>query len=423
MATENAKAIFDRLASPFARCFNSRFAGWGQGEKILFLMLALNLAYSIWVCLVYFLNNFARSYQGGELLISWQGGLLRRGLIGSVLSLLADWPYMPEATVLFMSAAYAACLIGGGKILFALAERPWAILLLGAPAMLPFFCYKTGVLKKDIFFIAAVCGMMAVAAARRKKGWGMGRACALMSLLFALSLLIHELTLMFLGFPLALALVASPTAREKWRALAFFAILAAAGALFVFVFSGTPEQREIIIEFWRARFPDLNASAIEAIGYGLTDREAHHYIFPYLANPSLRASVAKAAILAALPLAGFWRSHAVNRRAASLAGAKAALFFWAQAIVALLAVALIMNDAGRIISFFSIFIAAFGLAVIWLSDSDPSLIKGPSLNLDNRAVFVLACAYLFCWKVESWVPLSSKTWLSLQYWQSTLLGG
>lgn len=410
--------------SGLGQYLNAQFESWKEGEKILFLLLILNILYSLWVACSHVLRYFPTTYAAGEMLISYSAGMLRRGLLGTVLSFFADSPWLPVFAVCLMLALYLGFIFCAAKFLFRYLERFWAIVLLGAPSIFMFFGYsQEEFLRKDIIIMVAICAMLLVIVRARRQEWWLGTILFVLTLIYAPAFLIHELSLMFLGFPLALLFGTSKKEGEKVWIAVYAVLIACASLLFAFKFSGTAEQREIIIAFWKSYFPDLKTSAMENIGSGLANRDAAHYSLAYFKVYTLRLSIIKGWLLSLLPIAGFWYHYSINLKLKRLCGLWGAVLFMAQALLAWLAVIIIMNDMGRIIAFFSILLVSSGLAILALSPIQDTERKALLPDLNNYWVFILTAVYLYCWKLEQWVPLSAQTYFSPQFWQSRLLFG
>lgn len=417
-------SLLKKYSHGFYSFYEGKFSGWKQGEKILFIFLLFNIVYSFWVCVSHALRYFSTTYVAGELFISYAGGLVRRGLAGTILSFFADSACMPACLIFIMLTVYLAFIICIGKILFRQLERFWAIILLGSPGIFLFMGYgKENFLRKDILIVSAICAMLLVIVRAREKGWRLANIFLLLTTLYLPAFLIHELSLMFMGFPLSLLFATGRNGREKILIIVYALLLAGVSLLFIFNFSGTVEQGKSILDFWKNYFPDLKTSAIEYIGSGLTSRGYEHYSYSYFKVFSLRISIIKSWLLTFLPIVGFWYRYDINTKLLRLGHRVGLGLFMSQGLVAFLTVLLIMNDIGRINAFFSIILVASGLAVLKLSPTPADVRKGPLPDLNNYLVFILGAAYLYCWKIEAWVPLTAKTFLTPQFWQQYLLLG
>lgn len=400
-------------------------ADWSQAEKTVFFFVCLNIAYSIYSSSRIFYKVFPNSYGWTELFVSYEGGVIRRGLLGSILSIFAGQEYFRFAVTAIVTAIWILWLLCVAKLLFRYLERFWAIILLGAPGLFVSSCYNLDPAKKELFIEIGFFLIFFLIASAKKHSFGIAKVLCYITVIYVPVFLTHELALFFITLPACILLGIYKTAKNKLTILIYFSLLIAGSVIFAFIFKGNFEQRDIILHFWQHFYPELElGGAIKFIGYGLFDRTLYNYSLPYIIDDSLRTSIIQGWILTLLPIIAFWYRYNLNKASIILLGKFWTISIYCIYIFMTITIVIIMNDFGRIISITGIIILLSEMCIIstYKNTYGEITIKNcfiPQLN--NYICFSLSLLYLFSWKICQYVPLSANSYLDIQFWQKKLM--
>jgi hypothetical protein len=280
---------------------------WARGLSLFFAVLFLVGVVAIWGR---YPDEF---YSWTELLISYAGGFMRRGLLGEM-----AWQARSVVEPRLLLSVLVWCAYTGVAIWFVrlVMGRPSlsSLMFLFSPALLllPLYDFEAFA-RKDAFIVLAFC--LSISAARRFSSI----ALALLATFFAFSVagLIHELAYFYL--PLALV----PCALRLYRVHGTRAIMLLAGATLVYliamiglamIFRGQVAQGEAIIAAWRQLDPGAFsewAGAFGFIGNGLGEGLALQSFF--LGRFQAWGGYIVAFFLALLPLFMYLPGRALER--------------------------------------------------------------------------------------------------------------
>lgn len=213
-----------------------------------------------------FWNGYPNSYVWSELLISYGGGLVRRGLLGELAYLLTPWLSAQASLtaffiVLYIVVALRIILLASRNLTFG------SLLFLLSPAALLFPLNDIAAFgRKDVVIIAAF--LLSLWLIERLRSPTL--AFVLTLLIYAPVALIHELGIVYMFAAVAFLLHTSGRDRSSgWTAgiVAVTFVYFAADIAFAVVFKGDAGVQERMIAAWRAIVP----GAFEPL-------EAAHYL-------------------------------------------------------------------------------------------------------------------------------------------------
>jgi len=337
------------------------------------------------------LQKFPINYSWSDLLLSYRGGFIRRGLLGEIayqLSPLISAKY-------FLAGAAIAChftVIAWLVLLSARTRTTIGLMFLLSPGTLLFSVYDPVVFGRKDFIIIAAFGLSAFIISRFSRN----TALALLLLTYAISGLIIETA--WLYFPLALSLLLiAHNGANRWQIIAgaIGAIFLAAciGLMFIFNHSLTyigefSATQRAIVESWQAIYPDayLERGAEQYLGFPARDgfwmAVGHHL------NP-----VSIAAFITAFALANIPALMATADRPAMPASLLTRLAAGA-GLIAMLSTFAAGADWGRYISSFAIH--AFAFAILTRSSTKDT----PKAKWPIIASVLLVALYATTWEVK-----------------------
>lgn len=385
--------------------------------------------YNIICISIYYYHVFPAYYNWTEIFISYEGGVVRRGLVGTILSSFAginNFQLYVITSYLLVYFLWYAFII---KNMFSVFSKSWCLILLGSPAIFAFFYQSAGAFfRKDIFVEIGFALLFYFYYKFSSAYKSCKKALAITLLIYIPCFLIHELMLFYIWLPYFFLVSIYKARKEEIYISLFFALLALASLLFVFSFSGTQEQGIKITDFWNNYYPEVKAydsSAIKFLGLSLWDKPDYCNILPYLQNKAT-GSIIKACILAFFPILLLYINYNFHKISNKLFGRSHVILFYVITILSFSAIFIVMNDVGRILSMFSIYLVCYLIFFIKLYKASFNLNvcdNKLSFSLSNPLYFVLSIIYLFSWCVCHWIPLDADSWLSIQIWQNHFLYG
>lgn len=341
-----------------------------------------------------FWDGFPSSYVWTELLISYEGGFIRRGLIGEIAYLLH--PFLSAQVllsavffVLYVAVAVRVILLAVGNLNFP------SLLFVLSPVALSFpFNDVEAYGRKDVVIIAAF--LLALALVKRLRTPTQGLVAVLA--IYVLVSFVHEMAVLYL--PLAVAFLLHTSARDTGRrwtlgALAAMFITSAVVVGASVLFHGNAAIEIDMVAAWQERLPGAYEPlhAADYISEGI-DNTLVSILGQVLALVTL-AGFALCAFLGAIPVVAYalerppqLAADPVRRRALALAA------------VAMGAIFLIGADWGRFIHLFwmhaFIFLASIGSAKA--NDAPP--IPAPRTDLKSFMYLVaLLVLYALAWRM------------------------
>ncbi|SFZ81162.1 hypothetical protein SAMN02983003_0348 [Devosia enhydra] len=233
---------------------------WALGLSIFFALLFLVGAIAVWHR---FPDEF---YSWTELMLSYAGGFMRRGLLGELAWQLRHVISPQLLLTALVWLAHTAVAIWFVRLVLG---RPGlaSLMFLFSPALLllPLYDFEAFA-RKDAFIVLAVC--LSISAARHVRALGL--AIALIILAFTIAGLIHELAFFYMPLalvPIALRLHHTRGPRALWPLALGTAAYLALMLGFSIVFKGDAGDGALMIETWRQLYPGAFSEWPGAFGF------------------------------------------------------------------------------------------------------------------------------------------------------------
>ena len=355
---------------------------------------------------------FPNMYTWEELFINYEGGFIRRGLIGQML-LLADRviPIPICYLVLYVVSFYAFLYFSHKKLSSAFDPIVVTFLFISPVIFLLPVTDRYVFARKDLFIeIILLCITQVCITCLAKKNSSLYKNTFLISILFILGMLIHEMTIFY--FPLFAVLLGVAYAREKkvFQWLCITGVLFSISLLFVVIFSGDADMREAICASWRQNHPELTCKrALRFIGVSFYDNAK--ISFGHHMNPITMGSVVLGFLLSALPVFFLWKAYRPREAIRGLLSSSLALrlSFWPAAFAPFI-LSSFANDFGRHVSVALLSYLFFLYAVVsvrpqpaapWLNKLKEALFASPRLRC---AAYLFAIAYGLGWRMLAHQP-------------------
>lgn len=261
------------------------------------------LAYAAWsVAHDWRILNFPNNYAWGELLIGYQAGFIRRGLLGQILWLLEPYIDIRVFTLVLVTVVFL-CLIAIGymQCRAAFGRLPAALFLIW-PSYFLFIANDAGAfLRRDsLVDLIILLATAAIARAWRRKS-PLFPAASLFAGLFCLSCLLYEGAIFYWPLPCALLGLLFWRAGRPFLWFAFTLALFSAALLHAMLFPGTAEMGRAIYSAWQSVIPNFTyEGGIQFLGGSLAG--SARAVQRHLANFVTMASFAGGLFLTLLPM-------------------------------------------------------------------------------------------------------------------------
>lgn len=262
------------------------------------------IVYSILLLIrCYALHNFPNGYTWGELFINYQGGFVRRGLIGELLyqcqaHISARW-----LALLSFSAIYFFTVFYAYKMLTACFDKLTVILVFATPAFFLFYITDTVVfMRKDMVIILLLLITTRVTVRAFRHEGGLILPASIFALCFALAVLCHEIAIFYFPLPAMLLVARFARGGKTWICLALIAALYACALFMILQYPGTYAARDAIYASWRAYLPNFSElGGLQYIGQSINDPKLLPLTRAYHSDAVIMRSVAAALFLSLLP--------------------------------------------------------------------------------------------------------------------------
>jgi hypothetical protein len=368
---------------------------WSRGQWGLFALLAVASFYLVWLGADTFWHLYPYSYVWSEALLSYQGGFVRRGLLGELAYQAAPWVHPRRLVVYLTGLLYIAVFLRVIALVIGRLNLP-AILFLLSPIGLIFpLLDKFAFGRKDVILLAGF--LLSLALIRWLRRWPFAGLLAAMAI-FLVTGLTHETAWAY--FPLAVAYAVHMAARDRapgcvWGMAAASAGYMLAMLVLIYLIRGNPEASVGIMAAWNAFEPDLYSGSGGAAGYlGADLGGAWNSVVSNLRSWQPWVGYGLAAFLGFAVIAAYTRRvRPLWRR--DLAG-RASL---AIAALALLAPLLLAADWGRYV-----YMACLQVFVVVASmDHAPDDAPADRARLPLALAIALVLTYSATWRVVHWV--------------------
>lgn len=227
-------------------------------------LLILSFILKFWEYILWFLDgniNFD-SFELTEFLINYQGGFVRRGLVGEILYLL--YPLCDHLDIRFWVSIFCFIIFFAVVSFFLIGfhRKRYCWWILFSPLLLNFPYY---LIRKDFLmyglFISSICCLRKASPSLKAK--------ILATILMIIALLIHE-PVIFWGMPIFILLMWS--FRKDKVANRLLIALSLATFVLLVIFKGTPETASLITDSWNSIIPGSPVihhphNAIGALGW------------------------------------------------------------------------------------------------------------------------------------------------------------
>ena len=370
------------------------------------IYLAIITALALYAAVVLY-QYFPNMYTWEELFVNYEGGFIRRGLIGQVLFLANRFvPISISYLLLYFVLFYAFLYVSYQKLTGIFDPIVVACIFISPVIFLLPVTDRYVFGRKDLFIeILLLCIAQVCITCLTKDKAHLYKNTFLISILFMTGMLIHEMMIFY--FPLFAVLLGVAYARQKkisqW--------LCITGALFVVtlllavVFSGDADMREAICASWRQSYPELTCQrALRFIGISLGDNTAAS--FQHHMNWITAGSVFLGVVLSAMPLLFLWRAYRPYTAVRELFSSSLVLQLALWPAVFTPCLLLVMTiDYGRVISITFLSYLFFLYAVVsvrpqtaapWLNTLKEALSTSPRLRY---AAYLFAIVYGLCWRM------------------------
>lgn len=372
--------------------------------------------------------SFPNDYVWGELLIGYQAGFIRRGLLGQILWLLEPYVNIRFFALVLLTVIFL-CLIAVGymQCLAAFGKLPAALFLLW-PSYFLFIAQDAGAfLRRDsLVDLIILLATLAIAEAWRRKS-PLFPVSSLFAALFCLSCLLFEGAVFYWPLPCVLLGLLFWRAGHTFLWLAFSFILFSAALLYAFLFPGTEEMGRAIYSAWQSVIPDFTyAGGMQFLGRSIADsaQATHHHLTNFVTLASFLGGL----FLTLLPLLALLLAFPL------LDVCKKLFRGWRLPILVLAflspcAICAIVDDYGRRLSMLALNWLFFFIAIQNIEPSFPRAWLKRLERLISRSVkWRLAAILVLTLMATSWTLLSyAKTgnsyllWSGLPVWAYTYL--
>jgi hypothetical protein len=297
-------------------------------------------------------QNFPNAYTWEELFINYEGGFVRRGLMGQVLFMVDSVVPVQIFYLLIYAAIFCSFLYISYKKLSKVFDSTVVAFFFISPVIFLLPVTDRHVFaRKDLFVeIILLCIAQICIHCLNKEKVSLYKNTLMISILFVIGMLIHEMTLFY--FPMFVVLLGVAYARQKkilqWLILTGALLLAM--LLLVVVFSGNADMREAICVSWAQRYPELTCQrALRHIGVSLYDNTMiafrHHMHWVTMLSFFIGAA------LSVMPFIFLWKAYRPYQTIQTLFSISPVLrlAFW-PALLAPFVLLVIISDYGRSIS-------------------------------------------------------------------------
>ena len=216
---------------------------------------------------VLFFMHYPESYTWTELFINYEGGFIRRGLIGEIIYLLSFFIDTKFAVLLiflpiyFLFVNYSVKLFKRGLDFYSF------LIIIISPGLLFFFTQDRDMLcRKDIFFETGFIMQFLILSSNTK----FVKTLISIILIHIFCLLVHESTIFYSILPFSILLEKAYSEKRFLYCLSVLFVIYIASVWYIFSFSGNIFQKELIIASWSKYFTIHNELALKYLGKPLS---------------------------------------------------------------------------------------------------------------------------------------------------------
>lgn len=242
---------------------------------LLFFMYTLtNIIISSYL---FFFCHFPDSYTWTELYINYEGGLIRRGLIGQLLLCSSHIFGVRFSVALVFIPLYILFIYLSIKFFYKNTDFFTFILIITSPGLLFFFAQDRGMLcRKDIFFeLGFLLQFIFISRANAK----LYSLFVLLVCIFFVCLFIHESTVFYSILPFAIFLEQAYKKNKFAQYFLMLCIVAIFSLWYLISFPGTLLQHDKIINSWNDFFSLTREGALRFIGKSMSTKLTEEKLF------------------------------------------------------------------------------------------------------------------------------------------------
>lgn len=259
--------------------------------------------------------SFPNGYEWTEALLGYQGGVVRRGLLGQILYISAGTLNIQAFGLALHVSAWLLYFKLAAALIRASLDRISAVVILAWPVYFLFFIRTPpAFLRKDQFInLLSLLAVIALIRAWKKGRISLIAPTSVFVLCFGTAFLIHEAAIFY--FPLPAWLLGLLWAKRQKTALWFviMALLFAGAAISAIRWQGTQAQARQIEAAWRACYHDFKGGlAISYLGKPMSRNRADEA--RWRSDPHLLISAAVALLVAMLPVGWLCAGYAIFRK-------------------------------------------------------------------------------------------------------------
>ena len=380
-------------------------------HRIYFILYVLLFSYYFLCALRLLYDEFPNAYTWGEVFINYEGGFVRRGLLGQVLFLVDPlFPVQVFYTSIYSIFLCFLCVFSYKKLMSVFDPLVVGFLFI-CPGMFLFNIFKPEIFgRKYIFMQIIIWGMARVCINCFTKKNSLYKSALALAALFLVGLLIYEP--IFFYFPLFAVLLGVAYAREK----KLIPWLLMTGAVFLTAFFvlmllgvGSEHTRNAICASWALRYPDFTCEiaphAISYIGVKLAISQESINALRY---PTSVICLLLALLMSVMPLYFLFRAHNLPKAIKELLSISIGLrIAFGLAVSAPVGIFLIAHDFGVFIHTTLMAYLCFLYAVFSIQPQSPAACLGQLKEAFSGNAFVLlllSLVYMLCWSlpIGSW---------------------
>lgn len=300
-----------------------------------------------------FFANYPKFYLWTELLINYQGGFLKRGLLGEILFQLKSLFDMRLTALFLFFAAYFVYLPFVYKKLRKAYDPYTVLFIFASPGLVLYLFYDlSNITRKDIFTLTSLILQFHFISLYIQNKLNTVKTYSYIFIAFLFAFLIHEIILFFSLLPALLLWNVEYKKGHGKRAFCCIGLILFLFICLTFIFSGTTQHQEAILKSYSSMFTLPNTATTSGIFW--VDK-GMSYGFETVKNSytsaSLIISVFLSFLFASLPLVSLYYGYFTKKSIKSYFALPYYTFFLSVALLFPFTLFIFVCDFGRIISF------------------------------------------------------------------------
>ena len=233
-------------------------------KNIFFVAFFIYVSVNILFSLSYFFHSFPNNYTWTELCINYQGGFIRRGLLGEFLFRFAKIIDIRTAICIVFFPLYLAYLFISLFLLKKSIDFTSCIIVVVCPSLLFFFVFdKEIIFRKDIFY---ELGFLVQFVLLTSKKISFRFSFFLVLFIYTVCLLIHESTIFYSAACFTLLIEKSYKNKAFAINITIIFVILFFSFLYLLMFSGNTIQKVSIFNSWRPLLTMQYTGALDYIG-------------------------------------------------------------------------------------------------------------------------------------------------------------